>query len=156
MLKSSQQKLKMTRNFYRLSHKSCLALSCCSSSIPNQKSFLFRTFLLLNFSAIFSAAKMLLQWDLYCFLSLSDFTLFCCFLSYRQTRTTRHPRPSRKEWISGKLDRFERKIIFLTQGKPAMVAEWFEQQLCNLQRQRSCSDPGLDPARDYKIDRSKL
>ena len=38
---------------------------------------------------------------------------------------------------------------------PAVVAEWLEQQLCNLQRQQSCSDPDLNPARFYDIDCSK-
>ena len=32
------------------------------------------------------------------------------------------------------------------QEKPAMVAEWLERQLVNLQRQPSCFDPGLNPA----------
>ena len=36
----------------------------------------------------------------------------------------------------------------------AVVAEWLE--LCNLQRQQSCLDPGLNPAWDYGIDRTKL
>ena len=33
---------------------------------------------------------------------------------------------------------------------PAVVAEWLEQSPCNIQRQQSCSVPGLNPARDYK------
>ena len=39
---------------------------------------------------------------------------------------------------------------------PAVMAEWLEQQLCNIQRQQSCLDPGSNPARDFHTDCSKL
>ena len=39
----------------------------------------------------------------------------------------------------------------LSSVKPAVVVEWLEQWLCNLQRQQSCLDPGSNPAWDYGI-----
>ena len=39
---------------------------------------------------------------------------------------------------------------------PAVVAEWLEQQLYNFQSQKTCTEPGWNPARDFSINPSNL